>query len=172
MENKNLINIGRIIGTHGYKGTVKILPLTDFPQRFKKLKRVKVNKAKEIIEFDIESISLYKNLVLIKFTGIDSKEEAQKYKDALLKIEEDQVYQLPEGYYYYYQLQGLEVYDLEKGYLGVLVDILETGANDVYVINSEANEEILIPAIKEVILNIDLHKKQIKVKLLPGLLDI
>lgn len=166
-----LVSIGRIVGTHGYKGTVKVEPLTDFPQRFKDLKQVKLSRGGKTTERIIESCSPYKGMMLMKIQGIDSLEEAQAYRNALLGIEEKEIYPLPPGYYYHFQLEGLAVYDREKGYLGLLKEVLETGANDVYLVDSEAYGEILIPAIKEVILEIDLPSKRMSVKLLEGLLD-
>lgn len=171
MDANELISIGRIVGTHGYKGSVKVASLTDFPQRFKELKKVIVSHGKKQIEMDVESSGQYKGMILMKIKGIESKEEAQLYHNALLCIPEEEIYPLPEGYYYHFQLVGLAVYDMEKGYLGVLKEVLETGANDVYVVKSEQYGEILIPALKQVVLEVDLNEKKMQVKLLDGLLD-
>jgi len=167
---EDLINIGKIVGTYGYQGMVRVVPLTDFPQRFKQLKRVILWHQGMGKEVAVEASRPYKAVHLLKLEGIDSREEAQLYQNALLKIEESELYPLPEGYYYHFQLQGLSVYDEEKGLLGELTDILETGANDVYVVKSREYGEILLPAIKEVILDIDLEEKKMLVKLLPGLI--
>ncbi len=167
-----LVKIGKIIGTHGYKGTVRVELLTDFPQRFKKMKTVKVSQRNSVVEMIIETCSSHQGRLLIKFQGIDSIEEAEKYRNAFLNVSADEVYPLPEGSYYHFQLIGMKVYDLELGYLGELTDILETGANDVYVIKSEVYGEILIPAIKEVIDEVDLNTLSMQVKLLPGLLEV
>jgi len=166
-----LISIGRIVGSHGYKGTVKVELLTDFPERFKDLKKVKLCQGKKTVEMTVESSGQYKSLILMKIQGIESKEEAQLYRNALLCVNEDEIYPLPEGCYYHFQLVGLAVYDMEKGYLGVLKEVLETGANDVYVVDSETYGEILIPALKQVILEVDLAAKKMQVKLLDGLLE-
>jgi 16S rRNA processing protein RimM len=133
-DNKGLISIGRITGTHGYKGIVKVEPLTDFPERFNDLKKVKLLKNNDLLELSIDYCREYKGWFLFKFIGIDSKEEAQQYRHARLVVYEDETYPLPEGVYYHYQLKGLAVHVVDKGYLGVLKDILETGANDVYVV--------------------------------------
>ncbi len=166
-----LISIGRIVGSHGYKGTVKVELLTDFPERFKDLKKVMLCHGKKTVEMTVESSGQYKSLILMKIQGIESKEEAQLYRNALLCVNEDEIYPLPEGCYYHFQLVGLAVYDMEKGYLGVLKEVLETGANDVYVVDSETYGEILIPALKQVILEVDLAAKKMQVKLLDGLLE-
>jgi len=172
VESQELIRIGRIIGTHGYKGTVKVEPLTDFPQRFKNLKKVKLSQANTVCELFVDNCSIHQGRLLMKFIGIDTIEEANKYRNAFLNIAADELYPLPDGYYYHFQLIGMKVYDLEIGYIGELTDILETGANDVYVIKSENHGEVLIPAIKEVIMEVNLNQQTIRVKLLPGLLEI
>lgn len=171
MDNEELIIIGRIVGTHGYKGTVKVESQTDFPQRFNDLKTIKLLHAKKTVEMVVEACGQHKGLILMKLQGIESKEEAQLYRNALLCINEEEIYPLPEGYYYHFQLVGLAVYDMEKGYLGTLKEVLETGANDVYVVDSEAFGEILIPALKQVILEVDLTAKKMQIKLLDGLMD-
>jgi len=171
LDTNELISIGRIVGTHGYKGSVKVASLTDFPQRFKELKKVIVSHGKKQAEMEVESSGQYKGMILMKIKGIESKEEAQLYHNALLCVKEAEIYPLPEGWYYHFQLVGLAVYDMEKGYLGVLKEVLETGANDVYVVESEQYGEILIPALKQVVLEVDLNEKKMQVKLLDGLLD-
>jgi 16S rRNA processing protein RimM len=166
-----LISIGKISSTYGYDGMVKILPLTDFPERFNNLQSVKINRKGNIEEFTVEKARPYNNIFLLKFKGIDSKEQADEYRGASLMVDESELYPLPEGYYYHFQLVGMQVYDAEKGFLGELKEIIETGANDVYVIKGDKYGEILIPAIKEVILDVDTKQNKMQVKLLPGLID-
>lgn len=170
MEDKELISVGRITGTHGYQGVVRVSPLTDFPERFDQLKEVILDTGRVREKASIESCKQYKQQQLIKFTQIDNLEAARQYRGALLKIPSEQVYPLPEGYYYHFQLQGMKVEDIELGFLGDLQEILETGANDVYVISSREYGELLIPAIKEVVLNVDLELNCMQVSLLPGLI--
>ncbi len=172
MDARELISIGRIVGTHGYKGTVKVEMLTDFPERFDNLKEIKLSQGKNVRDMAVESCGQYKGLLLMKIKGIETKEEAQTYRNALLCVEEKDLFPLPEGHYYHFQLVGLAVHDMEKGYLGVLKEVLETGANDVYVVKSESYGEILIPAIKQVIMQTDLEAQTMQVKLLDGLLDL
>ncbi|SHH15164.1 16S rRNA processing protein RimM [Thermosyntropha lipolytica DSM 11003] len=171
MNYDEMVAIGKIVGTFGFKGTVKIALLTDFPERFKGLKKVRLYGERINRDFEIEEAKAYNNMYLIKFKGIESKEEAIRYKNVLLMIHESEVYPLPEGYYYHFQLKGLKVYDEERGFLGELTEILETGANDVYIVNSEEYGEILLPAIKSVIKEIKLEENIMKVKLLPGIID-
>jgi 16S rRNA processing protein RimM len=170
VEFQELIKVGKIVGTHGYKGTVKVEPLTDFPERFKKMKKAKISQGNAITELPLETCTINRGQLLIKFKGIESLEEAAKYRNAYLNVSTDELYPLPEGSYYQFQLIGMKVNDLEKGYLGQLTDIIETGANDVYVIKSDTYGEVLIPAIKDVIYNVDVAQKLMQVKLLPGLL--
>lgn len=171
MKEKDLISIGKIVGTYGYQGMVRIMPLTNFPERFKELKTVILwhkGKGSKVI---VEAARSYKESFLLKLQGINSMEAAKDYHNALLKIEESQLYPLPPGHYYHFQLQGLSVYDEEKGFLGELTEVLETGANDVYVVQSPGYGEILLPAIKDVIREIKLEEKIMRVRLLPGLID-
>jgi len=171
MDANELVSIGRIVGTHGYKGMLKVMPLTDFPERFQGLAEIRVVQGRKISRHRIASCSPYKDLLLMKLEGIDDLETAQTYRQAWLGVEEKDVFPLPPGYYYHFQLVGLAVYDIEKGYLGILKEVLETGANDVYAVDSEVYGEILLPAIQQVILEINLEEKKMTVKLLDGLLD-
>ncbi len=171
MKEEDLINIGKIVGTYGYQGMVRIMPLTDFPERFKKLKTVILWKNGKGSKVVVEAARSYKESYLLKLQGIDSMEAAKDYRNALLKIDESQLYPLPAGQYYHFQLLGLAVYDEEKGLLGELTEVLETGANDVYVVQSPEYGEILLPAIKDVIREVNLEAKTMRVKLLPGLID-
>lgn len=166
-----LVSIGKISGTYGYEGIVKVLPLTDFPERFNSITNIKINRHGNIEEFKVEKVKPYNDIFLLKLNGIDNKEQAGDYRGALLMVTEDEVYPLPEGYYYHFQLIGMQVYDTEKGSLGQLKEIIETGANDVYVVRGEKYGEILVPAIKEVILDIDTAQNKMQVKLLPGLIE-
>ncbi len=172
MKPDELICIGKIVGTYGYKGLVRVVSLTDFPERFKRLQRVKISKHDKVLELAVDSVKPYKNYYLFKFKGIESKEAAADYNNAFLQVDDSQLYPLPEGYFYHFQLKGLDVYDTENGSLGKLKEIIETGANDVYVISSVKFGTILIPAIKDVIIDVDLPKNKMWVKLLPGLLNI
>lgn len=171
MVSQELISIGRISGTHGYNGVAKVIPLTDFPERFKNLKTVKIYKGSVVKELSIEYVRPYKGTLLLKFAEINNKEEAQQYNNALIKIEQGNAYKLPAGYYYHFQLMEMNVFDSRLGLLGKIKEILETGANDVYVVESPKYGEILIPAIKEVIMDINADKKEMQVKLLPGIID-
>jgi 16S rRNA processing protein RimM len=170
VESQELIKVGRIVGTHGLKGIVKVESQTDFPERFKNTLKLKVGQGRNVGELTLESCTLHRGQLLMKFKEIETVEEAIKYRDKFISVTADELYPLPDGSYYQFQLIGLRVDDLEKGYLGQITDILETGANDVYVVKSDVYGEILIPAIKQVIREVDLSNQCMRVKLLPGLL--
>lgn len=167
----NRISIGRVTGVFGIKGWVKVFPLTDFPERFKVLKEVYCNVSGVVQRFVVESSRPHKAGYLLKFRGIENPDQAKELRQALVQIDEDDIYPLPEGFYYHFQLRGLQIYDHELGFLGVLSEILETGANDVYIVESPRFGEVLIPALKKVILKVDLGLGRMDVALLPGLVD-
>lgn len=169
--NREMISVGEICGTRGLHGELKVLPLTDFPERFKGMEEIWVECGPRSGLYKIESYRAYKQLLLFKLAGINTVEEAAGLVKGLLKIDEGEVFPLPDDTHYVFQLLGLEVDDLERGYLGKLTEVLQTGANDVYVIKGERYGEVLIPAIKDVVLDIDLATSRMKVKLLPGLID-
>ncbi len=163
--------IGRISKAHGTRGEVRISSYSDFPERFKSLKTVSVDGLRDVKELEVEAVRFHNRQVLIKFRGVDAIESADLLKGGLLMVDETDVFPLPEGYYYHFQLMGLIVTDEEHGELGPISEIIETGANDVYVVHSLRYGEILIPVIPQVVLNIDLKAKNVQVKLLPGLID-
>jgi len=170
VESQDLIKVGKIVGTHGLKGIVKVESMTDFPERFKTEQKLKIGQGPAARELTLETCNFHRGQLLMKFKEIETVEEAVKFRDKFISVTSDELYPLPNGSYYQFQLIGMRVNDLEKGYLGELTDILETGANDVYVIKSEVYGEILIPAIKQVIHEVDLTNKCMRVQLLPGLL--
>lgn len=166
-----MVIIAEIGGTHGYNGEIKIIPVTDFPERFNDLKRVWAESRKQKGYLEVESVRRHKQYLLMKFTGYDEKETAAHLTGGVLKVPENEIFPLPEGVYYIFQLENLSVYDEKRGLLGQLKEVLQTGANDVYVVNGGPFGEVLIPAIKNVILGVDLEAGRMEVSLLPGLID-
>lgn len=162
--------IGQIVNTYGIKGFVKVVPYTDNIKRFERLKSVYIEQKNKIIEVFIEEVKYSKSLVLLKIKGIDSIEEAEKYKNAIIKIERKDAVKLPENTYFIADLIGLDVYTLNGDNLGKLEDIFKTGSNDVYVVKNELGKQILLPAIESVIKQIDLSNGKIIVNLLEGLI--
>ncbi|WP_148133795.1 ribosome maturation factor RimM [Candidatus Formimonas warabiya] len=163
------ITIGKIIAAHGVHGEVKVQPLTDFPRRFKKTKKVWVDAVNHYL--DIEQVREQQDLFLIKFCGFDHREEAEKLKNSLVQVDPDQVAKLPPGHFFHFQIIGLDVYDADSQHLGQVKEILETGANDVYVVKRENKKDLLLPALKSVVLAIDVDHQKMVVELPRGLDD-
>lgn len=164
------LEIGQIVNTFGIKGMVKVKPFTDDIRRFDELKKVYVEKNSNQTEYEIEEVKYHKDMVLIKLKGIDKVEQAEELRNAYLTVSRDSVEELEEGRYYIVDLLGLEVYTDEQVLLGTLEDIFNTGSNDIYVVKDKQGKQILLPAIQDVIKQIDIENKKIIVHLLPGLI--
>lgn len=162
--------IGQIVNTSGLKGVIKVKPFTDDIAKFKNFKTIYVSIKKELKEFKIEQVRFSKNMVFLKLKGIDTIEEAENYRNLYLKVKRDKDEKLEEGSYYVVDILGCKVYTDEQKELGKVVDIFPTGSNDVYVVKDELGKQILLPAIKEVIKNVDIENKAITVHLLEGLI--
>ena len=159
-----------ITTTHGVRGEVKVFPTTDNAERFLELEYVLLDTGRELRRLDIKNVRFFKNLVILKFDGIDNINDIEKYKGKDLWIPREEAQELGEDEYYIADLQGLNVV-LEDGTgFGTLRDVMETGANDVYIIDSNEHGEVLLPAIKECILDVDLEKNTMTVHLMKGLL--
>ena len=164
------LEIGQIVNTFGIKGMVKVKPFTDDIRRFDELKTVYVEKNGNQTEYEIEEVKYHKDMVLIKFKGIDKVEQAEMLRNSYLTVSRESVEKLEEGRYYIVDLLGLEVYTDEQILLGTLEDIFNTGSNDIYVVKDKQGKQILLPAIQDVIKQIDIENKKIIVHLLPGLI--
>ena len=164
------LEIGQIVNTFGIKGMVKVKPFTDDIKRFDELKTVYVEKNSNQTEYEIEEVKYHKGMVLIKFKGIDKVEQAEMLRNTYLTVSRDSVEKLEEGRYYIVDLLGLEVYTDEQVLLGTLEDIFNTGSNDIYVVKDKQGKQILLPAIQDVIKQIDIENKKIIVHILPGLI--
>ena len=166
---EDLLQIGVITSPHGLKGEVKVFPITDDIQKFKKLKEVILDTEKEHIPLEIEGVKFFKNLVIVKFKGIDDINDIQQYRQKSLLIKREQTEALKENEYFMVDLIGLQVFTEDGKVFGTLTDILETGANDVYVVKT-AEQEVLIPAIKDCVLKIDMENRRMDIHLMPGLM--
>jgi len=156
---KQYITVGRIISPWGVRGQVKVEPLTDDIERFKNLKEVFYEQENCLEKLVIkEVIFLKKAFVVLKFEGVDDAKEAEKFRNKYIMVHRKDAVKLPEGRYFICDIIGLKVYTVDDEYLGEIINVIQTGANDVYVINNKENKEILIPAIKEVVKNIDIEK--------------
>lgn len=168
---EDLLKVGIISSTHGIRGEVKVFPTTDDPQRFKKLKNILLDSGKEKRNLKIQSVKFFKQFVILKFEEIDDINDVEKYKGSSLYVTRDQAVKLKKDEYFIADLIGLTVTAEEEKLEGTLKDVMETGANDVYVIELTDGRELLLPAIKECVLSVDIEKGEMKIRLLDGLLD-
>lgn len=168
---EDLLRVGVITSTHGIKGEVKVFPTTDDINRFKTLKEVIINKENKRDTLKITGVKFFKKMAILKFEGYDTINEIEVFKGTDIFVTRDNAVELEEGEFFIADLIGLSVITTDGLEIGILSDVLQTGANDVYVIEGTDKKEILIPAIKECIININLKEKLMTVKLLEGLLD-
>lgn len=169
---EGLLRVGIISSTHGIRGEVKVFPTTDDVQRFRTLKQVFLDTGKEQMELEIEGVKFFKQFVILKFKGIDTINEIEPYRGKDLLVTREHAVPLEEGEYFISDLIGLRVVSDQGEELGELIDVLQTGANDVYIVKREGKKELLIPAIRQCILQTDLAAQLMTVHLLDGLLDL
>lgn len=166
---EQFLQVGVISSTHGIRGEVKVFPTTDNAERFKKLKKVLLDTGKERIELEIQSVRFFKQFVIVKFREFDNINEVEKYKGKSLFVPRSQAVRLEKDEYYIADLIDMEVYT-EEGYFGVLRDVMLTGANEVYIIDSDRYGEVLVPAIRQCILDVDVENRKMKIHLMDGLI--
>lgn len=171
---EDLYQVGSITQTHGIRGEVKVFPLTDDISRFKNMKNLLLDGGKDgYISLEVENARPQKNLVILKFKGIDNINDIEKYKGQGLYVTKENRVELKVDEYFIADLIGCEVYvdtDSDKKF-GTISDVMETGANDVYEITLENGKTVLVPAIKECILNVDIESGRVDIHLLEGLMD-
>ena len=166
---EDTLRVGVISSTHGVRGEVKVYPTTDDVNRFKKLKTVILDTGREQMTLSIESVKFFKNMVILKFKEFNNINDIEKYKGKDLLIRRDQAVKLAPNENFITDLIGLKVVTDEGKEFGTLTDVLQTGANDVYVVKNDKGEEILVPAIKDCVKNVDIEGGEILLHLLPGL---
>lgn len=170
---EDLFRVGVIANTHGVKGEVKVFPTTDEPERFKKLKSVILDAKREKVDLEIQSVRFFKNLVIVKFKGIDNINDIEKYKGCDLLVTRENATPLGEGEYYIADLIDMKVVDEGEKELGVLFDVMQTGANDVFVVKlNDSDKELLLPNIPSCVLDVNMESRIIKVHVLDGLMDM
>ncbi|MCM1160503.1 MAG: ribosome maturation factor RimM [Roseburia sp.] len=167
---EDLLKVGIITSTHGIKGEVKVFPTTDDVKRFKKGIRLILETGKERLELEVEGVKFFKQFVILKFKGIDDINQIEKYKRKELFVTREHAVKLKKDEYFIADLIGLSVIDEQGTVLGVLEDVMETGANDVYIVKMEDEKEVLIPAIKQCILEVNVEEGFVKVHMMEGLL--
>jgi len=168
----DFFEIGKIVNTQGIKGEVRILPTTDDPSRFDLLSEITAVKNGVKSIFKITNVRYQKQFVILKLDGIDSINDAEKLKEHVIIIPKDQALPLNKDEYYLSDLLGVEVFTEEGEALGAVVDVLFTGANDVYIVRPKEGKDLLVPAIKNCILDVDIAAKRMTVKLLEGLREL
>ena len=165
---KDYIKVGKIVNTHGVKGCMKVLALTDDLERFEELDYVYTeidNKKRKI-----EAVWYRKGMVYLELEGINNMDDAIKLKETFVSIEENQLKELPKDTYYIFELEGLEVYSTEGEYIGKIKEVFQTGANDVYEVINKANT-YYIPAIKDVVKEVNIEDKKVIINVIEGLLE-
>ena len=166
---EKLLQVGVITSTHGIRGEVKVFPTTDDPKRFKKLKQVILDTGKEKRDLEVESVKFFKQFVILKFKGIDNINEVERYKRCPLLVTRVHAVPLQEDEYFIADMIGMQVVTEDGAVFGTLKDVIETGANDVYIIESSEHGEVLVPAIKECILDINIEEQKMQIHLMDGL---
>lgn len=164
-----MLRVGKITNTHGIKGDLKVLPLTDYFERFEELEWVYIEGYKE--KFYIENIKYKPTLVILSFEGYEDINVVEKFKDRYLLIDESQRRDLPEDTYYIADIIGLDVFTVKDEYIGKVVDIIQTGSSEVYVIRMDNRKEIMIPSVKEFMPEISLEKKRITIDPIEGMIE-
>ena len=172
-----LYQVGAITQTHGIRGEVKVFPMTDDVSRFKNMKELILDTGKEQIVLEVTSARPQKNLVILKFKGIDNINDVEKYKGCGLFVTKENRVKCKKDEYFIADLIGLRAIDEEGEAFGTISDVIQTGANDVYVITTKQGEEVMIPAIKDCILEVSVEEQDglagyVRIHLLPGLLDL
>ncbi len=166
---EQLLQVGVISSTHGIRGEVKVFPTTDDVKRFKKLKKVFLDTGREHLPLEVECVKFFKQFAIVKFKGIDNINDIEKYKGKSLLVDRENAVKLRKDEYFIADMIGLQVYTEDGEAFGVLKDVLETGANDVYIIDSSKYGEVLIPAIKQCILDVDIEGQKMTIHLMEGL---
>lgn len=166
------LRVGVISSTHGVRGEVKVFPTTDDVNRFKKLKTVILDTGREQLTLHIEGVKFFKNMVILKFKEFNNINEIEKYKGKDLLVTRDQAVKLQPNENFIADLVGLKVVTDEGNAFGILKDVLQTGANDVYVIEDMEGKEYLFPAIPQCILDVNLEEQTVTVHIMDGLLDL
>lgn len=168
---EDLLQVGAITSTHGVRGEVKVFPTTDDAKRFSKLKEVEMETKEGTTTLHIKGVKYFKQFVILKFAEYDTLNEVESIKGRKLFVTRKNAVKLQKNEYFIADLIGLKVMDEDKQLEGVLTDVLQTGANDVYEIELSDGRSLLLPAIADCVLSVDLENRVIKIHILEGLLD-
>lgn len=168
---EDILQVGIITSTHGVRGEVKVYPTTDDVRRFKRLKEVILDTGKEQMTLNIEGVKFFKQFVILKFKEFDNINDVEKFRQKSLYVTRKNAVHLNRDEYFIADLMGLRVLDENNKEIGMLREVMETGANDVYVIDMKDGRELLLPAIKQCVLQVDMENGFVKVHILEGLLE-
>lgn len=167
---EDFFQVGIITSPHGVHGEVKVYPTTDDVRRFRRLKEIILDTGKERLNLEIEGVKFVKQFAVLKFKGYDNMNDVEKFRQKSLFVARENAVRLKRDEYYIADLMGLKVLDEEGQEIGVLREVIETGANDVYAIDLKDGGELLLPAIKQCVLMVDVEEGFIKIHILEGLL--
>lgn len=168
---EELLQVGVVTQTHGIRGEVKVFPTTDDAGRFRDLKKVFLDTGREKLPLEIQGVKFFKQFVIVKFKGLDTINEVERFRRCPLLVPREDAVPLEEDEYYIADMIGMQVETEDGKAFGVLKDVMETGANDVYVIDSISHGEVLVPAIKECIRKVDVAEGKMIVHLMDGLVQ-
>lgn len=166
----DLFKVGVITTAHGVHGEVKVFPTTDDVKRFKKAKSLLLDNGKEIKEVNIQSVKFFKQFVILKIEGFDTMNDALTLKNAELLVTRENAVKCGKDEYFIADLYSINVYDENDNKVGIISNVFQTGANDVYEVEKEDKTTFLIPAIKECILDVDIENKVMKIHIMDGLI--
>lgn len=166
------LKVGVVTSVHGIKGEVKVFPTTDDSRRFKKLKQVYLDTGKELLSLEIEGVKFFKQMVILKFKGYENPDDVMKFRQKELWIDRKDAIRLSKDEYFIADLIDMEVCDEEGKLIGTLKDVISTGANDVYAVETPEGKEVLFPAIKQCVLDVDTEARKMTVHVMEGLLDL
>ena len=167
----SLLEVGKIVNTHGLRGEVKVVAWTDSPDDFEKIKTVYIKMKSEQISLKIKSIKYQKNNLIIKFDEFNNINEVLPYKNAVLYADREELGPLDEGVYYIVDLIGLDVITEDGEKVGVICDVFNAGASDIYDVKREGKKNLLLPVIDEVVKEVDLENGRVVVNIMEGLDD-
>ena len=166
------LKVGVVTSVHGIKGEVKVFPTTDDSRRFKKLKQVYLDTGKEMLPLEIEGVKFFKQMVILKFKGYENPDDVMKFRQKELWIDRKDAVRLSKDEYFIADLSDMEVCDEEGKLIGTLKDVISTGANDVYAVETPEGREVLFPAIRQCVLDVDTEARKMTVHVMEGLLDL
>lgn len=170
MSDNHYYHVGKIVNTHGIRGEVKVVPITDFAgERFKKGANLMIEKDNEMIPVTVDQARPHKGMQLVKFAEYGNINDVERFRNCFLSVAEDDQQPLEDGAYYYHQIIGLQVETTDGRPLGKIKEIMAPGANDVWVVERPHKQDLLLPVIKDVIKKVDLEKQKVIVELMEGL---